>query len=679
MKKVDLHIHTQSTIKDYPFTFDINVLEDYVQSQKIDVIAITNHNVFDRNQYELICAQLPNTIVLPGIEIDIDGGHALFIADSDKHSLDAFEGICNQIAPLVKNQDDTISFEQVQDVFHSFDNYLVIPHYDKEPKLPSETISKFGANIFAGEVSSVKKFVSALKNQNSLVPVLFSDFRVEALQYDALYPNRQTYIDINDVAVKSLKLCLRDKNKVGLAPTDGHKLFQWSTSGLCLSTGLNIILGKRSSGKTHTLNRIDKHFGDKALYIRQFSLLNTKDPNSIEQFEQEDKITQSKIASDYLKPFKDVVDDICQVPTKDADMCMLDQYMRSLVKYAKEQHLNDVYSKTQMFNTPTYELFETNELKSLIDSVELLIKNEKYKKIIEAFLDKKMLKGLFRKLVDKYRSLKLSNKLIEDVNATLNTIKTNLQMQSTATRIPDIDLYGILIHDCKRKKFNKVVGELKIARQINSRDVGHFHISTTTRPYYNATDMKQGLQVSLVEAFKSYDVPFTFIQKLKDTTIESTSYYKYFVKVEYKILNSLGTVVSGGERTEFNFLSKVKDAMMYDILIIDEPESSFDNIFLKNEVNTLIKEMSRKMPVIVSTHNSTIGGSIKPDYIIYTEKSIGQSGEVVYKVYEGMPDSKLLKTSSGDSIENYKITMNSLEAGEAAYNNRKQGYDLLKN
>lgn len=678
MKKVDLHIHTISTVKDRSFTFDINVLEDYVLSQKIDVIAITNHNVFDRNQYEQICLQLPTTIVLPGIEIDIDGGHALFIADSDKKSLDAFEAICNQIPPLVKSQDDTIPFDQVQNLFHCFDDYLVVPHYDKEPKLPNETISKFGANIFTGEVCSVKKFVSALKTPNSLVPVLFSDFRVETLQYDEIYPNRQTYIDINDVTVNSLKLCLRDKNKVGLAPTDGHNLFQWSTSGLCLSTGLNIILGKRSSGKTHTLNSINKHFGGKALYIRQFSLLNTKDPNSIEQFEQEDKIKQSKIASDYLQPFKDVVDNISQVPTTEVDMHLLDQYMKALVKFANEQHLNDVYSKTQMFNTPTYISFETNELKSLIDSVEQLIKNEKYKKEVEAFLDVKMLKGLFCKLVDEYRSLNLRNKLIEDVNATLHAIKINLQMQSTATRIPDLDLYGILINDCKRVKFNKVVNELKTSRQINSRDVGHFRISTTTRPYNNATDMKQGSQVSLVEAFKSYDSPFEFIQKLKETAVESASFYKYFVKVEYKILNSLGTVVSGGERTEFNFLAKVKDAMMSDILIIDEPESSFDNIFLKDEVNTLIKEMSKNMPVIVSTHNSTIGGSIKPDYILYAEKSI-ENGKVDYKVYEGMPDSKFLRTPSGDSIENYKITMNSLEAGESAYNNRKQGYDLLKN
>ena len=101
-------------------------------------------------------------------------------------------------------------------------------------------------------------------------------------------------------------------------------------------------------------------------------------------------------------------------------------------------------------------------------------------------------------------------------------------------------------------------------------------------------------------------------------------------------------------------------------------------LLLKEEVNTLIKEMSKTMPVVVSTHNSTIGGSIMPDYIIYTDKKI-ENNSIVYRVYEGTPDSKNLVTSGGDKIENYAITMNSLEAGEIAYNKRKQGYDLLKN
>lgn len=58
----------------------------------------------------------------------------------------------------------------------------------------------------------------------------------------------------------------------------------------------------------------------------------------------------------------------------------------------------------------------------------------------------------------------------------------------------------------------------------------------------------------------------------------------------------------------------------YDMLLIDEPESSFDNIFLKDDVNTLLKDLAEEMPVVVVTHNNTIGGSIHPNYVIYTEK-----------------------------------------------------------
>ena len=117
MKKVDLHIHTISTVKDYYFNFDMDSLVKYVQSQKIDVIAITNHNVFDRKQYEQICSHLPSTLVLPGIEIDIDGGHALFLSDKEPQALYAFEAICKQIAPLVNSQDETIPFEQIETIF----------------------------------------------------------------------------------------------------------------------------------------------------------------------------------------------------------------------------------------------------------------------------------------------------------------------------------------------------------------------------------------------------------------------------------------------------------------------------------------------------------------------------------------------------------------------------------
>lgn len=51
MKKIDLHIHTISTVSDHAFDFSMNALLQYVNTAKLDAIAITNHNIFDVEQF----------------------------------------------------------------------------------------------------------------------------------------------------------------------------------------------------------------------------------------------------------------------------------------------------------------------------------------------------------------------------------------------------------------------------------------------------------------------------------------------------------------------------------------------------------------------------------------------------------------------------------------------------
>ena len=262
----------------------------------------------------------------------------------------------------------------------------------------------------------------------------------------------------------------------------------------------------------------------------------------------------------------------------------------------------------------------------------------------------------------------------------IKTVKDSLQLKSAAPRIPNIDLYQYFINKKKREIFAEIAKGVKKNRIISTEKAGHFMINVSVRPFVNATDLKSVRlrQMSLVNAFSMYEDPIKYLNELKKIGVDSDRIYKLFAAIDYKILNSSGLSVSGGERAEFNFMQKIKDAILYDILIIDEPESSFDNLFLKNEVNKFIKEMSENMPVIISTHNSTIGGSIKPDYIIYTEKKI-ESNETHFNIYSGYPTANFLKDVKGNTIENYKITLNSLEAGEQAYSERKEIYETLKN
>lgn len=155
-------------------------------------------------------------------------------------------------------------------------------------------------------------------------------------------------------------------------------------------------------------------------------------------------------------------------------------------------------------------------------------------------------------------------------------------------------------------------------------------------------------------------------------------YYEYFAKVEHVILNSYGCEVSGGERAEFNLLQEINDAYQYDMLLIDEPESSFDNIFLKERVNHIIKEISQQMPVVIVTHNSTVGASIHPDFVINTVRTI-IGKEAHYDVFYGEPGNKELVNCAGDRISNLEAMLNCLEAGEIAYDERRREYEMLKN
>ena len=141
-------------------------------------------------------------------------------------------------------------------------------------------------------------------------------------------------------------------------------------------------------------------------------------------------------------------------------------------------------------------------------------------------------------------------------------------------------------------------------------------------------------------------------------------------------MNKYGNKASGGERSEFNLLQKLKDALKTDILILDEPESSFDNLFLKNGVNSLLKEISNTIPVVIATHNNTIGASVHPDYLIYTKKEILADGTPKFHLYSGTPTETQLCDLEGNIINRKNIVLDCLEAGEEAYRDKSNTYEI---
>lgn len=673
MKKIDLHTHTIPTVSDSNFDFSLAKLQEYAEKLEIDAIAITNHNIFDSKQFFEIQSNLP-IMVFPGIEVDLEGGHILVITDPNDFEISDFEQRCNRVSSIIQTNKDELSIEEFREIFPDLSKYLLIPHTDKKPNIKKETIDLLKPHISSGEVASVSKFKRAYKDSESLVPVLFSDVRFKPQLTN--FPTRQTYIDLKEISLTGIKSCLNDKNKISLTKDSGNEFFQATDDGLLLSTGLNIVLGERSSGKSVTLDKISASSGN-AKYIEQFSLLH----NDEEKFNETNKARLSLVHHNFLREFRKVIERIVQIDIKQNHI-EIENYLDSLKKFASENEKKDLYSKCVIFSENAFIINDLTNLDKVIKSVETLIKNNEYSDIIQKYIDSKNLKKLAIELNKKAIKSNIDNNKKNWVNSLTSDIKRELRIKTTGSVIEDLDFYKIGLDEIKVEKFNEVVSMLKTKRQIHKEELGKFSIVTSTSEIEGASDLQKigRDKKTYSTAFKYYnETAYEYLQKLRELEVEDANLYKFFIKINSITFNQDGFVVSGGERSEFNLIHEIQDATKYDLLLIDEPESSFDNNFLNNEINSIIKHISTLMPVVVVTHNSTVGASIKPNYLAITEKSL-ENDEFIYRVYTGYPSDKELKSVDGKTIENYETLLNCLEAGIEAYIERKEhSYDILKN
>jgi hypothetical protein len=537
VKKIDLHIHTVCTTSDSPFVFSLPKLSEYARRTNLDGVAITNHNCFDVRQFREITAQL-QIAVFPGIELVVDGGHLLVLSDAE--AVADFDARCRSFGEAAIRLDD------LRTVFGDLSRYLIIPHYDKKPQISANLLSQLGPVVSAGEVSSPKKFRYCLNDPGRLVPVIFSDIRIhEGL---STFPTRQTYIDTGDISLSSIKLCLRDKNKVFLSERDGHRIFDALDNGMKLSTGLNVILGERSTGKTYTLDRLSRDY-ENVKYIKQFSLLERDEEFEVKRFKTLLSQKQSLFTQEYLGEFKEAVDSMVGVDTT-ANERKVERYLTSLLNSAKEAERADAFSKAQLFSEVDFSVANPDMLKSLISAVESLIENREYRPIIQKHVPISALRSLLVELMSKWAQESELNLKKRWLNDLINTIRKTLRVHTAAPVVEDVDFYQMAIDRRKVERFQDVIRALRRDRQLHIREVQGFTIVARTNSFRGAVELRalSGRKIAFAEAFKSYDDPYTYLRALSEIDgLEASEFYKYFVTTEFSINTDLMSPAARGQ------------------------------------------------------------------------------------------------------------------------------------
>ena len=468
-----------------------------------------------------------------------------------------------------------------------------------------------------------------------------------------------------------------DKTRVYITESKNDNEFIFTQDGLVASTKLNVIIGKRSSGKTHTLENIKKTFEKSDIkYIKQFEIT---EKSGSEKFEEITKKGYEKITNDYINPINDIIPTILEIDLN-ADNLELENYHSALINRAISCERKDIFSKTSLFNEITFDVKTNKELENLINAIKFLLESETYKDIIEESIPKESLQLLLIKLISLYRKEQLDEKMKKEVDKLVENIQKKLELKSAVDTIPQIDLYNIMKNRLIVNRFNEDFKKIKEKSDIFKGEYQRFKIIATKAPYKNVSEMKEGANIttgSFKDTFDKYyrkDI-FKYINQLKEDGVALDKLCKTIIDIKYNVVNQKGSVISGGEKAEFNLLKELDDAKNYDILLLDEPESSFDNPYIKENINTLIKDISNRTTVFVVTHNNTLGISNKADKLIYT---MYNDKEQKYQVYVGNFTDTMLTDKDGKTIQTYDAIVNCMEAGVETYEERRKIYENLK-
>lgn len=265
--KIDLHCHTKKIKKGDAETRNVSVelFKQKIEDADIKIIAITNHNHFDIDQYYKFRESVQNCCqVWPGVELDVQGksgknGHMIVVANPDNVS--GFGGAVNA---MVKDQNvDTVTFS-LTEVFNALDKYDVVyifhvhkaPAVDdsdidelrslveKETRIFSEPSNLRTLGVFANLGGNVI-IGSDVHNWNNYEKSNFSELRLPVSSFSQF-----CMLAERDETVVMTLLGDRKFGSLTAHPYSGIDLT------LTLYKDVNIIFGQKGTGKSEILKTL---------------------------------------------------------------------------------------------------------------------------------------------------------------------------------------------------------------------------------------------------------------------------------------------------------------------------------------------------------------------------------------------------------------------------------------
>ena len=706
---IDLHCHTKKCKHGDPTSRDVtrDRFIEKVNCAHVGAVAITNHNTFDLEQFNLF--KNDDFLVWPGVELDVIGvngneGHCIVIVSPLE--VDCFDKQIKAMTAGFNPDEYKISLKDLCDFADCF-NSIVMCHYGKDHSLTEDTIRELKKNLgktplYLEPSNLVAVGIFLAHNLDSLIGSDVKDWDVyEKYSFPELKVDIDTYEHFLLLIKKDkeiIKTFVDKKKKDAFDITPFEDKTQKISIQLYNDT--NVIIGGKASGKTKILQSIQQHY--ESIQNDSVSAYYASDKSAkykdIIKFDLGDEDYEVFGVSKYEKELKAIED--WKVPAIEKtsnyyswicnkkevknfgfsnasfnDQISKEKYDNELTKYINNKKHLDAVCQTELNLYLTEE--ENNQFLELVNK---LIERQKKKVVFEfnVFHSLKLKEFTINKMKDLYLLKKGKNskpnncgllnlyskskELFETVNSVIETIKT--QSKYRYKLIGKIEGKGYVFVR-KYITLNPNESKLEFDNGIKTNQLKAI-LDCLENIRCNFTSPKLVQHVSNFSSLKKSN-EFTsltkFMRSKNDVVLCDVSNPDENSNVEKHD-------PSNGEQSML-ILNNSLYQENKDIFILDEPEMSVGHDYINSSIVPRIIELSKlNKTVIVATHDANIAVRTLPFTTIY------RCGDKQKKTYVGNPfHSEMVNIDDqSDRIPWAQTCIDTLEGGSVAFRERGESY-----
>lgn len=703
--KIDLHCHTKAIKKgDGPGrNVTPELFRTKIENADIKIVAITNHNAFDLEQYRLLYNAVDGICqVWPGVEIDVQEPsskrwHLIVVANPKE-----VEQFSTNVSALFRGdnlEECTHTLDEIHTAFNGRDVIYIAHFHEKRPAVPEKDGKKLDELI-----SESYRVFKETANESSMS--VFANYRYNVL----VGSDVKDWNHYEDCTFSELKLpvdsfeqfCLlakRDENVVQtlLNRKESKSLIAHPASGVDLPiqiyADINVIFGQKGTGKTEIIKSLYESM--KASGFKCVSYVASERDDEFRAL-----LRTTGLTADLEKMGVDACEDEFRIITTwvDSNPTHFQNYLNW--KKTEGNNANKTRMKITRASALSRDIGEKEELhladKKTIDDINRGIREIN----LDEYLTEEEgqhLRALITKLKESIYQCR-RNDLIEEysvhlANYTINKIKeiadrstNSVSKPSTAALVGFVESRLSLLKAVKRILKNLSVDEVVDQERIGTlEEKGDILINSRFRMIC-ASSKTDEFKIGIRKLNRAKELLETLKEQIFDTDIsgilqefcdlcddQNISSVIPFIGCSRQVVNQEGNPYSPSNGEKGMLLLQRAIMEDADAYFLDEPELGMGNSYIDVSIRPLLIDLAKRHKyVTVATHNANIGVRTLPYMSIYRTHSNG-----VYTTYIGNPFSdKLVNIDEEEDVLNWaEESLKSLEGSKDAFYERKDIYE----